>query len=98
MSERADSGDARTATRGPRLVLALYALLVGVTGVGGALVPVFVEDLSAPALFGLFPMPITPLGFAVYGALTVAVVLGVPLLLVVYVSQYVDDPDSVEKR
>lgn len=98
MTEPDDNGRARAATRGPRFVLVLYVLLVGVGGVGGALVPVFVDGLSSPALFGLFPMPITPPGFAAYGAITVAVVLGVPLLLVVFVSRRVEDPHTVEER
>ncbi|GGC61502.1 hypothetical protein GCM10007209_24490 [Haloferax sulfurifontis] len=37
------------------------------------------------------PFPPTPLGFAAYGALTIALVLGVPLGLVVYVSAGLDD-------
>ena len=81
---------------GPRLVLTLYALLVGVGLVGGALVGVFVPEATAPYLFGLVALPPTPVGFAVYGAVTVAAVLGVPLALVAYVSRRVDDPDAVE--
>ncbi|WP_435126790.1 DUF7520 family protein [Halobaculum sp. D14] len=91
-SEQADDARGR---RGPRLVLVLYGALVSIAGVGGALIPVFVDDLSAPALFGVFALPVSPAGFAVYGAVTIAFVLGVPLALVVYVSHRVDDPDAV---
>ena len=93
-----DDAGTRAATHGARLVLVLYVLLVGVGGAGGALVAVFVDGLSSPALFGLFQMPVSPAGFAAYGAITVAVVLGVPLLLVVYVSRRVEDPHATERR
>lgn len=82
---------------GPRLVLVLYALLVGVGLVGGALVGVSVEDLTAPHLFGLVALPPTPVGIGVYGGVTVAVALGVPLALVAYVSRRIDDPHAVEE-
>ncbi|WP_313692782.1 DUF7520 family protein [Halorarum halobium] len=91
-----DGEDAPAGGGGRRLVLTLYALLVGVGTVGGALVPVFVDELSAPALFGLFTVPLSPLGFALYGGVTVAVVLGVPLSLVVVVSRTVGDPHAIE--
>ena len=81
---------------GPRLVVTLYGLLVGVGLVGGVLVGVFVREATAPRLFGLVVLPPTPVGFAVYGAVTVAAVLGVPLVLVAYVSREIDDPDAVE--
>ncbi|QLG63952.1 cox cluster protein [Halorarum salinum] len=82
-------------TGGRRLVLVLYALLVFVGGAAGVLVSVFVEGLSAPRLFGLIALPVSTVGFAAYGAVTVAVLLGVPLLLVAYVSADIDDaPDD----
>lgn len=79
-------------------MVTLYVLLVGVGLVGGVLVGVFVREATAPRLFGLLALPPTPVGFAVYGAATVAAVLGVPLALVAYVSRRVDDPDAVEAR
>lgn len=82
---------------GPRSVLVLYALLTAVGGVAGVLVATFVDGLSAPALYTVIPLPATPLGFAVYGAATIATVLGVPLALVIYVSQRIDDPHAVEE-
>lgn len=77
--------------RGHRFVLGLYAILVAITGLAGFLVGTFVSGLSRPRFLFLIPFPATPLGFAAYGALTIALVLGVPLLLVVAVSARLDD-------
>lgn len=81
---------------GPRLVIVLYALLTAIGGVGGVLVATFVDGLSAPALYAVIPLPPTALGFGVYGAVTIATVLGIPLALVVYVSRRIDDPNAVD--
>lgn len=94
MSERTDSTDGADDSRGftgSRVVTVLYAVLVAVAGVAGILIGVFVDGLRAPRFLFLIPFPPTPLGFAAYGALTVAIVLGVPLALVAYVSRYVDE-------
>ena len=77
--------------RGSHFVLLLYATLVAVAGVAGYLIGSVVSGLRAPEFLLLVKFPPTPLGLAAYGALTVALVLGVPLLLVVYVSRHVDD-------
>jgi hypothetical protein len=69
----------------------LYGALVAVAGVAGFLTGTFVSGLSAPRFLFLIPFPPTPLGFAAYGALTLALVLGLPLVLVVYVSERLDD-------
>ncbi|WP_410765273.1 cox cluster protein [Haloferax sp. DFSO60] len=76
---------------GRRFVLGLYAALVTVAGVAGFLTGTFVSDLSAPRFLFLIPFPPTPLGFAAYGALTLALVLGLPLVLVIFVSERIDD-------
>ncbi|WP_049985440.1 DUF7520 family protein [Halobellus rufus] len=76
---------------GPRLVVGLYAILVLVAAVAGFLTGTFVDGLDAPRFLFLIPFPASPLGFAAYGGLTVALVLGVPLTLVVAVSQRIDD-------
>ncbi|MFB6251019.1 MAG: cox cluster protein [Halobellus sp.] len=68
----------------------LYAALVGVGATAGLLTGTFVEGLTAPRFLFLVPLPPTPVGFALYGGLTLALVLGVPLALVVYVSQSID--------
>ncbi|QCJ47715.1 MULTISPECIES: DUF7520 family protein [Haloprofundus] len=76
---------------GPRFVLILYVLLVAISGLAGFLTATFVSGLRSPRFLFLIPFPPTQLGFAAYGALTVALVLGVPLLLVAYVSRNIDD-------
>lgn len=88
MSESVSQSDG-SGVDGPRFVGWLYAILVSVSGVAGFLVGAFVENLDAPRFLFLIPFPPTPLGFAAYGALTIAIVLGIPLLLVVYVSENV---------
>ncbi|WP_435063639.1 DUF7520 family protein [Halobaculum sp. EA56] len=82
--------DGQARRDGPRIVLVLYAVLVGVGAVAGVLVATFVDGLSAPSLFAVIPLPATALGFAVYGGVTIAAVLGVPLALVIYVSRRVE--------
>ncbi|SFL05282.1 hypothetical protein SAMN04487950_2190 [Halogranum rubrum] len=84
--------------RGRRFVLFLYLALVGVGGAAGFLTATFVDNLEPPAYLFLVEFPATQFGFTAYGALTIATVLGVPLLLVVYVSRYVDDPDAVSPK
>lgn len=71
---------------GRRIVIAIYAGLVGFAAMMGTILGIVVEDLQSVALFGLIPIPPTPIGLAVYGAVTIGVVLGVLLLLVVYVA------------
>lgn len=84
-------GGSTTAGRdGSRFVIQLYAALVGVGATAGLLTGTFVEGLTAPRFLFLVPLPPTPVGFALYGGLTLALVLGVPLALVVYVSQSID--------
>jgi hypothetical protein len=82
----------RPGLAGPRLVVGLYVLLVLVTATAGFLIATFVEGLEPPRFLFLVPFPPTPLGFAAYGGLTLALVLGVPLALVVLVSRRIDDP------
>lgn len=78
---------------GRRFVLVLYVALVAVSGGIGVLFTTAVDDPSPPALFFLVELPPTAVGFGLYGAVTVAVVLGVPLLFVVAVSASIDDVD-----
>ncbi|AFK18596.2 MULTISPECIES: DUF7520 family protein [Haloferax] len=77
--------------RGQRFVLGLYVALVAAAGTAGFLAGTFVPKLSAPQFLFVIPFPATPIGFAAYGALTIALVLGIPLVLVVYVSSELDD-------
>lgn len=80
--------------RGPRFVLGLYAFLVAFSGVAGVLFASVVENPRPPALLFLVSLPPTALGFAVYGAVTVGIVLGVPLAGVVYASRRIDDGEG----
>ena len=96
MTDAVDAtGDGAGGLGGRRFVLILYTALVGISALMGALFTVAVDDPSPPALFFLVELPATAVGFALYGGVTIAVVLGLPLLLVVGVSEYVDDVDSV---
>lgn len=72
---------------GRRFVLALYAIIVAIAGLLGFILGAFVPMGSAPNLFFVLTLPKTPLGFAVFGAVTVGVGLAVPLALVVYLSR-----------
>lgn len=85
------SGSSRPGLAGPRLVVGLYVVLVLVTAAAGFLIATFVEGLESPSFLFLVPFPATQLGFAAYGGLTIAVVLGIPLTLVVLVSRHIDD-------
>lgn len=67
------------------LIAALFGFLVGTIATGA---------LRPPRLFFLVELPPSPVGMATYGAITVATILGVLLLLVEYVSRhYVDGGD-----
>jgi hypothetical protein len=76
---------------GQRFVLFLYVVLVGVATAAGLLTGTFVDGLRSPRFLFLIPFPASPLGFAAYGGLTIALVLGIPLALVSYVSRNIDE-------
>lgn len=76
--------------RGNRVVVAVYLIIVATAGVMGFVIgTIRPEDLD-PKLFAVVDMPPTPFGMALYGAVTVAVGLGVLLLLVRFVSERYD--------
>ena len=77
--------------RGRRLVVGLYLALVAFTGVAGVLFGSVVDDPVPPKFLFLVELPPTRLGFALYGALTVALVLGIPLAAIALLSDRVDD-------
>ena len=83
---------------GSRFVLIFYAGLVAVAGTAGFLIGTTVPNLRAPEFLLLVEFPPTPLGMAVYGALTIGLVLGVPLLIVIRLSQRIDDADAAGDR
>lgn len=75
-------------TSGRRLVVVLYVVVVAIAAATGFVLGVIRPQGLDPELFGLIQLPPTPLGMALYGGLTLAIVLGVLLGLVVYVSKY----------
>jgi hypothetical protein len=77
--------------RGRRFVVGLYLALVVFSGVAGVLFARVVDDPQPPSLFFVFPLPATEAGFALYGALTVALVLGTPLSILVLFGDRIDD-------
>jgi hypothetical protein len=73
---------------GNRIILALYAIVVAVAGLMGALIgSIGLRDLEAVTFLGLVTFQPTPLGLAAFGMATIGTFLGVLLLLVVAVSQ-----------
>jgi hypothetical protein len=86
-----DEAEARS---GQKIVLRLYVSIVILAGVMGfVLGSIRPEDLE-PELFGVIALPPTPFGVAIYGFVTIGIVLGVLLGLVVYVSERIDDAAS----
>lgn len=67
---------------GRRVVLAVYAAVVAISAVVGGTVPVLLPAIGHPQLFGLFPLPSTVVGYAAYGGVTTATLLGAGILLV----------------
>ena len=68
----------------------LYAVIVGIAGFLGVVLGEVIELPAPPRLFFLVSLPPNGAGFAVYGMVTVAVVLGLPLGLVIYLSNRLD--------
>ena len=85
-----ESGADVTVWGGKRFVLLVYASLVAVTGVFGYIIGLARPENLDPRLLGVVSLPPTPAGVAVYGMVTVALVLGVLLLGVNYVSKRYD--------
>jgi hypothetical protein len=76
---------------GRKIVVRLYVSIVVLAGIMGFILgSIRPEDLD-PELFGFISLPPTPFGVAVYGFITVGVVLGVLLGLVMYVSERFDE-------
>lgn len=67
---------------------------MALSGLLGVLFSVVVADPEAPRLLFVVPLPPTAVGFAVYGAVSIALVLGVPLAGVVYVSRRVESVEG----
>jgi uncharacterized membrane protein (DUF485 family) len=75
-----------TRTGGPRLVVGIYVVVVLLTAFVGFVIGVIGPQGLDPELFGVVQLPPTPLGMALYGGVTIGLLLGVLLLLVVFVS------------
>jgi hypothetical protein len=76
---------------GRRLIVGLYVGIVGFTGVAGYLAAGVVGEIQPPKFLFVIPFPATQLGLAAYGALTIALMLGVLLFAVTVVADRVDD-------
>jgi hypothetical protein len=77
--------------RGPRVVVTMAAIVVALAGGLGYVIGLIrPADLRPVSLLGVWTLQPTPLGLAVYGAVTVGVVLGVGILLVSLASRYDD--------
>ena len=76
---------------GRRLVVGLYVGIVCFTGVAGYLAAGVVSEIESPRLLFLIPLPATRLGLAAYGAITIALMLGVLLIAVTVVADRIDD-------
>ncbi|WP_411798167.1 cox cluster protein [Halonotius sp. F2-221B] len=83
---------------GRRLVVALYGVIVCFTGVAGYLAAGVVGEIEPPRFLFLIPFPATRLGLAAYGALTIALILGVLLIAVTVVADRVDDVEPTRNR
>jgi hypothetical protein len=79
-------GEPEVDLSGRRLVLTLYVIVVAIATFTGFVLGVIGPRELDPELFGFIQFPPTPLGMAAYGGITLAVVLGVLLLGVIYVS------------
>ena len=78
---------------GNRIILALYAIVVAVAGLMGALIgSIGLRDLESVSFLGLVTFQPTPFGLAAFGMATVGTLLGTLLLLVILISRrYADE-------
>ena len=90
MSQETDGGTPERVVEpersGRSVILVLYAVVVTIAGVTGFTIGYIRPRGLDPQLFGFVAMPPTPFGMAAYGAITLAVVLGVIIALVMFVS------------
>lgn len=87
-----EGADASADLTGQQVVLILYVILVLIAGLMGVVLSVILaEDLETVALYGFIEMPPTTVGMALYGAVTIGTVLGVPLLAIRYYGLGRDD-------
>ena len=77
---------------GQQFITYFYLLMIAFAALAGYTIGSFGIKGTDPELFGLIQLPPTPVGMAAYGALTIATLLGVLFLLVVYVSNRYAEP------
>ena len=79
-----------TTASGRRVVLFVYAVVVGIAGLLGTILGIVLPAQKGVtmAVLGPISFPITPATFAIYGMVTMAVMLGVLLGLVQFVSRF----------
>lgn len=61
---------------GQQIVIVIYVGMIVFAGIMGLILGVMIEDLQSVALLGIIPIPPTPIGFAAYGSVTIALVFG----------------------
>ena len=83
--------------QGHRVVLTVYAVVIAIAGLMGAILGATRPDIVDPVLFGVLPLPASILGMAVYGMVTVGVGIGVLLVAVIYVANRFDTHEPGEK-
>lgn len=77
---------------GQRFVFILYGAVVSIAAIAGYIIGSFGIEGLDPKLFGLIQLPPTPIGTALYGAITMGTILGILLGVVVFVSERYADP------
>lgn len=77
---------------GRQFVTFFYIGIVALAAVAGYIIGSFGIEGVDPELFGVIQLPPTAVGMAVYGALTIAVLLGSVLLLMIFVSNRYAEP------
>jgi TRAP-type C4-dicarboxylate transport system permease small subunit len=84
--------DAVAETDGRRVVYVLYAVIVLIAGALGAVIGYIIpaQNGAQTAVLGPLQFSISPLSFAVYGMVMIAITLGVLLGVVQYVSRFDD--------
>ncbi|MFB6129151.1 MAG: hypothetical protein ABEJ47_05235 [Halorhabdus sp.] len=82
--------------RGQRVIVGLYLGVVVIAGAMGAVLGATRPDVVDPVLFGVFALPPSALGMAVYGMVTVGLGLGVLLTAVSYVAGRFDSHEPAQ--
>lgn len=98
MSRNSEGGTWTDAIAGRRVVLTLYLIIVGITALFGVLIGYYGGSALEPIDWGVVTIPPTPLGFALYGVVTVGSALGLLLALMTYLSSLEKGEDGGERE